>query len=186
VVEARRFPTSTAFASYRMGSRAAAANYYALQLSVEQKVTGQNISTEASESGTVVYLTVLSGGRVMDQVSYTMGGRGTARQIDFGNVDNDNDGLPDGWEQAYLYGLESGPEDDPGTQSLGDGCPAPGRHQSCGWAPDHSGGLRLLHGLAKRHQPMEPDFGQRNHSGSGSGPDSGGICDACHLHLGAG
>ena len=113
VVEARRFPTSTAFASYRMGSRAAAADYYALQLSVEQKVTGQNISTEASESGTVVYLTVLSGGRVMDQVSYTMGGRGTARQIDFGDVDNDNDGLPDGWEQAYLYGLESGPEDDP-------------------------------------------------------------------------
>ena len=118
VVEARRFPTSTAIASYRMGSRAAATNsngdaYYALQLSVEQKVAGQNISTDASESGTVVYLTVLSDGKVMDQVAYTMGGRGTARQIDFGNVDKDNDGLPDGWEQAYLYGLDSGPEDDP-------------------------------------------------------------------------
>jgi hypothetical protein len=96
-----------------MGSRAAAGNYYALQLSVEQKVAGQNISTEASESGTVVYLTVLSDGKVMDQVAYTMGGRGIARQIDFGNVDNDTDGLPDGWEQAYLYGLDSGPEDDP-------------------------------------------------------------------------
>lgn len=113
VVEARRFPTSTAFASYRMGSRAAAGNYYALQLSVEQKVAGQAISSEASESGTVVYLTVLSDGKVMDQIAYTLGARGTARQIDFGNVDNDNDGLPDGWEQAYLYGLDSGPDDDP-------------------------------------------------------------------------
>lgn len=113
VVEARRFPTSTAFASYRMGSRPAAGNYYALQLDVEQKVAGQNVSAQASESGTVVYLTVLNDGKVIDQIAYTMGSRGTARQIDFGNVDNDNDGLPDGWEQAYLYGLESGPDDDP-------------------------------------------------------------------------
>jgi hypothetical protein len=113
VVEARRFPTAPAFVKYRMGERAAAGNYYALHLDVEQKVPGQSVSAAASEAGMIVYLTVVNGGKVMDQIQYTIGSRGTARQIDFGNVDNDNDGLPDGWEQAYLYGLSSGLEDDP-------------------------------------------------------------------------
>lgn len=113
VVEARRFPTAPAFAKYRMGERPAAGNYYALHLDVEQKVASQAVSPEASEAGMVVYLTVVSGGKVMDQLQYIIGSRGTARQIDFGDIDNDADGLPDGWEQAYLYGLASGSEDDP-------------------------------------------------------------------------
>lgn len=115
VVEARRLPNapSSAIARYVMGSEASAGDFYALRIKLESALAGSPAAAGSAENGTVLYLTVLSGGAVQDQLEYAVGPRGTVRRLDFGNIDSDGDGLSDGWEQAYLYGLKYGPNDDP-------------------------------------------------------------------------
>ena len=118
VVEARRFGTGGAFLRYRMGSDPAATNFYVLRLKMESRVAGEGVSEDASEVGDTVYLTVINGGQVVDQIPYVLGTRGTARRIDFGNIDADEDGIADGWEQAYLFSLDFGPDDDPDSDGV--------------------------------------------------------------------
>jgi len=110
-VEARRLPTGATIASYRMGSQASASNYYALKIRLESPAPDDIM--QAAETGTTLYLTVLKGTMVKNQLEYDMGERGAVKRLDFGNIDTDHDGLPDGWEQAYLFGLQSGAGDDP-------------------------------------------------------------------------
>jgi hypothetical protein len=115
VVEARRLPNaaSSAIARYVMGSEPSAGDFYALRIKLESALAGSPAAAGSAENGTVLYLTVLSGGSVQDQLEYAVGPRGTVRRLDFGNIDSDRDGLSDGWEQAYLYSLKYGPNDDP-------------------------------------------------------------------------
>jgi len=110
-VEARRIPAGAPIARYLMGSQPSAGDYYALKISLESE--GVSDLMRAAETGTTLYITVLDGSRVKNQLELVVGERGTVRRLDFGNVDTDTDGLPDGWEQAYLYGLDYGPNDDP-------------------------------------------------------------------------
>ena len=110
-VEARRLPTGAAIASYRMGSQSSATNFYALKVRLETPAP-DNIMKAANE-GTLLYITVLRGASVKNQLEYEMGPRGSVMRLDFGNIDSDGDGLPDGWEQAYLLTLQYGANDDP-------------------------------------------------------------------------
>ena len=110
-VEARRLPTGATIASYRMGSQASASNYYALKIRLETPAPADIM--QAAEVGTTLYITVLKGTAAKNQLEYAMGTRGGVMRLDFGNIDTDGDGLPDGWEQAYLLGLQSGAGDDP-------------------------------------------------------------------------
>ena len=116
-VEARRFPTAGVIARYRMGSQASAGDFYALKISLETVAPVSDQGVIASP-GTLLYITVVSNGVAMDQLEYVMGERGTTKRLDFGSIDSDGDGLPDGWEQAYLLGLQSGPNDDPDHDGL--------------------------------------------------------------------
>ncbi len=118
VIEARRLATGGAVASYRMGDEPGAGDYYMLKIKLETKVAGGAISETASNSGDTLYLTVLNGTQVVDQLAYILGPRGAVFRIDFGNVDDDEDGIPDGWEQAYLYTTEFGANDDPDSDGL--------------------------------------------------------------------
>ena len=110
-VEARRLPTGATIATYRMGSQASASNYYALKILLETPAPADIM--KAAEVGTTLYITVLKGTAAKNQLEYAMGTRGGVMRLDFGNIDTDHDGLPDGWEQAYLLGLQSGAGDDP-------------------------------------------------------------------------
>ena len=110
-VEARRLPTGATIASYRMGSQPSATNFYALKVRLESPAPADIM--KAASSGTTLYITVLQGATVKNQLEYEMGTRGAVMRLDFGNIDSDGDGLPDGWEQAYLLGLQSGANDDP-------------------------------------------------------------------------
>lgn len=111
VVEARRLPTGATIARYVMGSQASASNFYALKIRLESPAPDDIMS--AAETGTTLYITVLRGSMVKNQLEYDMGNRGAVKRLDFGNIDTDGDGLPDGWEQAYLFGLQFGANDDP-------------------------------------------------------------------------
>lgn len=95
-VEARRLPTGATIASYRIGSQASASNYYALKIRLESPAPDDIM--QAAETGTTLYLTVLKGTMVKNQLEYDMGERGVVKRLDFGNIDTDHDGLPDGWE----------------------------------------------------------------------------------------
>jgi hypothetical protein len=115
-VEARRLPVGATIATYRMGSQASAGDYYALKIRLESPAPDDIL--KAAETGTTLYITVLNGAIVKNQLEYDMGARGAVMRLDFGDVDTDTDGLPDGWEQAYLLGLYSGPNDDPDHDGL--------------------------------------------------------------------
>ena len=110
-VEARRLPTGATIARYVMGSQASASNFYALKIRLESPAPDDIM--KAAETGTTLYITVLRNGLVKNQLEYDMGDRGKVMRLDFGNIDTDGDGLPDGWEQAYLFGLQFGAGDDP-------------------------------------------------------------------------
>ena len=110
-VQARRLPTGATIATYQMGSQASASNFYALKIRLESPEPDDIM--KAAETGTTLYITVLKGTIVKNQLEYDMGERGVVKRLDFGNIDTDGDGLPDGWEQAYLFGLQFGANDDP-------------------------------------------------------------------------
>lgn len=116
-IEARRIPTGPAVARYQMGSQASANNYYALKVRLES-VTPLSDETSVSTPSNILYLVVVANNQVKDQLEYVVGDRGNVKRLDFGAIDNDDDGLPDGWEQAYLYGLGYGPNDDPDHDGL--------------------------------------------------------------------
>lgn len=114
VVQARVVPMGGALVQTTLG--ALGNDYYSLRLPIDSSAPVSRPG--ASLIGDTVYLTVLQNGQVKAQIPYDILVKGTVQQIDFGDVDTDHDGLPDGWEQAYLLDLSSGPEDDPDHDGL--------------------------------------------------------------------
>jgi hypothetical protein len=115
-VEARRLPTAGTVARYVMGSSASAGNFYALKIRGESE--GLTDPLAAAEAGTILYITVLSNNIIQNQLPFTTGARGTVQRLDFGNVDADLNGLPDGWEQAYFGQTGTDPNADPDIDGL--------------------------------------------------------------------
>lgn len=108
-VEARREPTGSAIATYRMGSEGTATNFYLLRLALEefQQVEAAN----ASVVGATIYLVVKVGAMDSPLIVVTNLARGVATRLNFGlaPVVNDNDGLPDDWENLHFGSTLNGP-----------------------------------------------------------------------------
>jgi hypothetical protein len=100
-----------------MGAQQSAGDFYALKIRLET-VAPLSDPTSVAEPGTTLYITVLVNGQARHQLEYVMGGRGAVKRLDFGTIDADGDGLPDGWEQAYMITTGYGPDDDPDNDSL--------------------------------------------------------------------
>jgi hypothetical protein len=115
-VEARRIPVGAAVARTTLAGLANANNYYSLRLPIDS-ITPLS-RANASVVGDVLYLTVLYNGKVRAQIPYEIRSKGLVQQVDFGEVDTDGDGLPDGWEQVYFFGLNAGANEDPDRDGL--------------------------------------------------------------------
>lgn len=114
VVQARVIPMGGALAQASLGEFGN--DYYSLRLAIDSSAPVSR--TGASLVGDTVYLTVLVNGQVRAQIPYDITTKGAVQQVDFGEVDTDTDGLPDGWEQANLLDLRYGPNDDPDNDGL--------------------------------------------------------------------
>ena len=115
-VEARRLPTVGTIAKCALGDNPAAGNFYALKIRLESQ--GVTDVMTAADTGTILYITVLSNNIIKNQLPFTLGERGTVQRLDFGNVDADHNGLPDGWEQAYFGTNGVDPNADPDQDGL--------------------------------------------------------------------
>jgi hypothetical protein len=118
VVEARRTPTGAPIASYRMGAKTNAGNFFALTLNAESAtpLTGTNTVL----LGSSVYLVVRDGNTDLDFQSFTLASRGMSARVNFGAVDTDGDGMSDDFETAYFGNSTNGL---PNLDSDGDGRP---------------------------------------------------------------
>lgn len=114
VVEARRIPMGAAVSSTRLGN--VDPTRYSLRIPIDSGLP--LLRPNASVPGNTLYLTVLVAGQVRAQVTYDVEGKGVVRRIDFGDVDADADGLPDGWEQANLLDTRFAGSDDPDGDGL--------------------------------------------------------------------
>jgi len=114
VIQARLVPMGGALVETRLGILAD--DLYSLRLPIDNSAPVTRPT--ASLVGDTLYLTVIYNGQVRAQVPYEIRSKGLVEQVDFGDVDTDNDDLPDGWEQAYLLGLQGGPDDDPDHDGL--------------------------------------------------------------------
>lgn len=110
-IEARREPTGAPIAIYRMGSEVVATNFYVLRLPLEEFPEVK--STNASLVGATIYLVVKVGDLDNPLIAVTNLARGVATRLNFGlaPVVNDNDGLPDDWENLYFGNTSHGPND---------------------------------------------------------------------------
>ena len=114
VVQARLIPMGASVTQTRLGDLAE--DRYSLRIPID---SAQPVSRAgASVVGTTLYLTVLLNGQVRAQIPYEIRSKGLVQEVNFGDVDVDADGIPDGWEQAYLFGLQSGAGDDPDGDGL--------------------------------------------------------------------
>jgi len=114
VVQARRIPMGASVSETRLGD--VDPSRYSLRIPIDSGLP--LLRDNASVPGNILYLTVIVGGQVRSQVAYTVEGKGIVRRIDFGDVDTDADGLPDGWEQANLLDTRFGASDDPDGDGL--------------------------------------------------------------------
>ena len=114
VVQARRIPMGASVSETRLGD--VDASRYSLRIPIDSG--WPLLRPNASVPGNTLYLTVLVQGQVRAQVAYDVEGRGVVRRVDFGDVDLDADGLPDGWEQANLLDTRYGAADDPDADGL--------------------------------------------------------------------
>lgn len=109
VIQARLIPMGASVTQTTLGELSN--EYYSLRIPID---SAQPVSRPgASVVGTVLYLTVLHNNQVRAQIPYELREKGLVQEVNFGDVDTDTDGLPDGWEQAYLFGL--------GANGTGDG-----------------------------------------------------------------
>lgn len=114
VVQARLIPMGASVTQTRLGDLAE--DRYSLRIPID---SSQPVARAgASVVGTTLYLTVLLNGQVRAQIPYEIRAKGLVQEVNFGDVDVDADGIPDGWEQAYLFGLQSGAGDDPDGDGL--------------------------------------------------------------------
>jgi len=116
VVEARRIPGGSTLARYRMGENALAGDYYSLALALESGVPV--LDPLASQTGNTLAIVVLDGGTVRYTKSFTVGARGEVTRLDFGEIDNDHNGLLDHWEQHYFGRTGQNPNADPDGDAL--------------------------------------------------------------------
>ena len=114
VVQARRIPMGASVSETRLGD--VDPTRYSLRIPIDSGLP--LLRPNASVAGNTLYLTVLVAGQVRAQVTYDVEGKGVVRRIDFGDVDDDKDGLPDGWEQANLLDTRFGAADDPDADGL--------------------------------------------------------------------
>lgn len=117
VVEARRSLSGPTLASYRMGSSAAAGNFYSLAIPLESVKPIQN--QKATTTGETVLILVHNGQFVRYLTLYTVGGRGQITRLDLGDVDTDNNGLVDNWERQYFGASGQNPNGDPDRDGVG-------------------------------------------------------------------
>ena len=101
VVEARRTASGPVLASYRMGSVSRLGEfYYSLRLPVAELDAAPPTQAILGQS---IVVTVRSSRGVAFQVVHQVTEPGVALRLDFGAaVDADGDGVPEGWELAYL------------------------------------------------------------------------------------
>ena len=114
VIQARLIPVGASVTQTTLGE--ISDEYYSLRIPIDSE---QPVSRAgASVVGMTLYLTVLHNNQVRAQIPYELREKGLVQEVNFGDVDTDLDGLPDGWEQAYLFGLQSGAGDDPDGDGL--------------------------------------------------------------------
>jgi hypothetical protein len=114
VIQARLIPMGASVTQAVLGELSD--ELYSLRIPID---SGTPVSRPgASVVGTVLYLTVLHNNQIRAQIPYEIRDKGLVQEVNFGDVDTDADGLPDGWEQAYLFGLQSPADGDPDGDGL--------------------------------------------------------------------
>lgn len=111
-VEVRAAPGGPVLTGYRMGSEAAAGNFYLVRIQVEAFAPVRDPGAVAL--GSTVHLTVRDASGPRDEATHSLAGRGQIARLDFGDVDTDGDGMSDAWELAYFGSITgANPHDDP-------------------------------------------------------------------------
>jgi hypothetical protein len=110
VVEART-QTGQLKASYRMGQKDAAGNFFTLRLRVESTGAASNVS--ASALGTTLIILVRDESGVRGQKTVSLNARGQLSRMDFGSLDVDGNSLADTWETQYFGRTGVDPNGDP-------------------------------------------------------------------------
>ena len=101
VVQARLIPMGASVTQTTLGTLSD--EFYSLRIPIDSE---QPVSRPgASVVGMTLYLTVLHNNQVRAQIPYEIREKGLVQELNFGDVDTDTDGLSDGWEQAFLFGL---------------------------------------------------------------------------------
>jgi hypothetical protein len=118
IVEARRASNAPVVSSYTMGSAARLGTYYyELRFQLEDASPS---SAQVLLPGDQLLLTVRDANGVQFSMPYQIPNQGTVARLDFGSsVDANGNGVPDGWELAYL-GTNNA---DVNLDSDGDGVP---------------------------------------------------------------
>lgn len=101
VVQARLIPMGASVTQTTLGTLSD--EYYSLRIPIDSELPVSRPG--ASVVGMTLYLTVLHNNQVRAQIPYEIREKGLVQELNFGDVDTDTDGLPDGWEQAFLFGL---------------------------------------------------------------------------------
>jgi hypothetical protein len=118
VVEARKTPSGSAIASYRMGSLTNAGNFYSLKVNGE--AAAPLVDAGNALLGSTLYVVIRNGSADLDSKTFTIDGRGLNARLDFGSLDTDGDGMSDEFELAN-FGSETG--GDPNADPDHDGRP---------------------------------------------------------------
>ena len=106
VIEARRTLNGPVLASYRMGSRSRLGEFfYELRIPLEESPRSSDAVAEPGES---LFISVKDTRGEQYRITHPLTEAGLALRLDFGaSVDTEGDGVPDGWERAFLGGLST-------------------------------------------------------------------------------
>ena len=111
-IELRRTPAGPPIAAYRMGDNPSLSDRYSLRARVESAPPLDD--PDASAIGDTVWVVVTKAGQVRNQSSHVIDGRGQFVALNFGDLDSDGDGMPDGFEQSHFGSPTGGnPNADP-------------------------------------------------------------------------
>ena len=118
VVEARKTPLGSPIASYRMGSQAAAGNFYSLKVNAEAAAPLSDANNVIF--GDSIFIVVRNATSDLNQTTFVVSERGMTARVDFGAVDTDGDGMSDAFELKYFGSITGG---DPNADPDHDGRP---------------------------------------------------------------